>query len=311
MMVDIDLEIIMKILKEELELPNLKPKPSKVFEETRIKYNGISKVGPRALLHRRKTMQQALKRSCATGEFNKKRHIPGYQNPVRIITPIKDDFRYRQWNEERIPCSNAVIFFARDGSGSMNQFKTEIVSDIAWWIESYIRCFYKKVRREYIWHDTRAKIVDENTFYGLRFGGGTMCSTAVKLISEQFKHRFPPSKWNIYVFYFSDGDNWGNDNERFLKIVKEDMNKNVVNLFGMAQILSWRYENSVKAHIDAAIKRGELDPEYVRTTEVARANDESNGPGWYGWYEGMPEEERDAATKSAIMDLLGRKKTKA
>ena len=26
-------------------------------------------------------------------------------------------------------------------------------------------------------------------------------------------NQFPPSEWNIYCFQFSDGDNWGEDNE--------------------------------------------------------------------------------------------------
>lgn len=300
MMVDIDMDYIMKLLQEELELPNLKPKPNRVFEEVRIKYNDIAKVGPMSLLHRRRTMQEALKRTCASGEFKKK----------KFISPIKEDFRFRQWTEEKIPCSNAVIFFARDGSGSMSPQKCEIVSNIAWWIECYISYFYKKVKKEYVWHDTRALSVDEKTFYGLRHGGGTICSTALQHIANQLKHRFTPDKWNVYVFYFGDGENWFNDNEKFIKILKEDLSSDVVNLFGLTQILAWRYDNSLKSVVDEAITSGTLNSEYYRTTEVAKNRDGDEMPYWR-WYEGMPEDERDMAVKNAIKDLIGKGKNKS
>ena len=32
---------------------------------------------------------------------------------------------------------------------------------------------------------------------------------------------FPPEEWNIYCFQFSDGDNWGEDSDACLKLLKE------------------------------------------------------------------------------------------
>ena len=97
----------------------------------------------------------------------------------------------------------------------MSEYKCDIVSDMAWWVDAWIRRFYKRVERCYIWHDTKAKEVDEETFYNYRYGGGTTCSSALKLITKQFENRYPPDKWNIYILYFSDGDNWGDDNQKF------------------------------------------------------------------------------------------------
>ena len=34
---------------------------------------------------------------------------------------------------------------------------------------------------------------------------------------------FPPSDWNIYCFQFSDGDNWGEDNQTSLQILRENI----------------------------------------------------------------------------------------
>lgn len=307
MMVGVDLEFILKILKEELELPNLRAKPNKLFEETEIKYNGIAKIGPMSLLHRRKTMTQALKRSCATGDFYKLRQIPGSNIMQSVISPIKDDFRYRQWNEIKIPSSNAVLFFARDGSGSMDEEKTGIVSDISWWLECYISNYYKKVKREYVWHDTLAKTVDEKTFYGLRYGGGTICSKAMEHIADQLKHRYPPDKWNVYVFYFTDGENSYNDNEKFCKVIQDKLGPNVINLFGLVQILSYTQEGSLKYDFDKHLG-SMFDKDVYRTSEISdKAGNAPANPWSWGWYRGnMSEEDRNLAIKGVLKDLLGK-----
>ena len=66
----------------------------------------------------------------------------------------------------------------------------------------------------YLWHDTEAKEVSQEMFYNLRYGGGTRCSSALRLMKKLIapKSKYDPSKWNIYAFYFGDGENELNDN---------------------------------------------------------------------------------------------------
>ncbi len=142
-----DMEEILKFLQDELCLPNLKPKPNETFEEIKIKYNNISLIGPESLRHNRRTILQALKRQACDGSIDDLHQIPGITDPIPLIIPINQDKRYRQYNEIKIPSSNALIIFARDGSGSMDNEKCEIVSDMAWWIDVWIRRFYKRVVR--------------------------------------------------------------------------------------------------------------------------------------------------------------------
>jgi len=292
--VAVDLEEVLKFMKEELELPDMKPKPSDTYEEIVKKYNNISLVGPESLRHNARTLKQALKRQCADGSINKLHQIPGFANPVRMITPINSDKRYRQFNEIKVPTSSAVIFFARDGSASMDQFKCDIVSDMSWWIDVWIRQFYDKVERVYVWHDTVAKEVDEKKFYKHRYGGGTTCSTALKLISGMFENRFDPIKWNIYLFYFTDGENWDGDNEVFCKMLDTDFRPDVVNMAGIAQVLPWRYEHSLKHHVDEHCRGKNIRTTQVGTMGMSPAN----------------EEERDKSIRASISDLLGRSKGK-
>jgi uncharacterized sporulation protein YeaH/YhbH (DUF444 family) len=305
--ISLDLDEVLKFLQQELELPNLKPKENETFEEIKIKYNNISLMGPESLRHNRRTWVQALKRQCAEGTQDDLHQIPGCPIPMRLITPIPRDRRYRQYREIKIPSSNALIIYARDGSASMNAEKCEIASDMAWWIDVWIRRFYKRVDRMFIWHDWTAREVDEDTYYKLRFGGGTACSSAFKFASKQFENRYPPEKWNIYLFYFTDGDNWGEDMEDLMATLENDFGPNVVNFIGVTQILCTEYAGSVKHSIDEAISSGRLK-DNIRTTMIGTKD---NSGGFFSRGPAMTDEEREAQTLEAIKELLGNKKTKS
>jgi uncharacterized sporulation protein YeaH/YhbH (DUF444 family) len=299
--INLDLDEVLKFMQHELQLPNLKKKPNEIYDEIKIKYNNISLIGPESLRHNRRTLMQTLKRHAAEGTLDKMKYVAGVKDPVRVLQPINEDKRYRQFNEIKIPSSNALIVFARDGSGSMDQAKCEIVSDMAWWIDVWIRRFYDRVDRLYVWHDSEAMEVDEQKFYNYRFGGGTTCSSALKFITKQFENRYPPNKWNIYVFYFTDGENWGEDNQIFINSLAEDFKPNVVNFTGITQILASSYNDSVKFHVDEAIKAGKLDKECVRTVAVGGSPD-----GKSMWSTpSLSEENRNEQIIEAIQQLLG------
>ena len=303
--VEISMEEVLKLMKDELALPNMKPKPQEIYEEKKIKYNDIALQGPESLRHNRRTWLQALKRMCASGEIFNLHEVPGCPDPIQLITPINSDKRYRQYKEFNIPSSNAVIFFARDGSGSMDQYKCDIVSDMAWWIDVWIRHFYKRTERVYIWHDTIAQEVDEHKFYRYRYGGGTTCSSALKLISKQFEARYPPEKWNIYVFYFTDGENWGEDNQVFCDTIKNEFPEHIVNLIGITQILPWSSQNSLKEYVDTHLP----DCANLKTTGIGMNEASARTKIAAGYYSTpqLTEEERNNQITRAILDLLGAK----
>lgn len=293
--ISLDLEEILKFLQDELELPDLQPKEDNTFEDVKIKYNNISLVGPESLRHTRRTMLTALKRMCSTGEINQLHHVPGYKDPVRLILPINSDKRYRQYKEIKNPSTNALIIYARDGSASMDTAKCDIVSDMAWWIDVWIKRFYKRVERMFVWHDIQAQEVDEQKFYKYRFGGGTVCSSSLKLIAKQFENRFPPNKWNIYVFYFTDGENQTNDNDVFIQTLKKEFPENVVNFVGITQIFAYDYRGSVLEAVRKA-RQDDMLGENIKTAEIESSSSNLNG------------ESRNEAVLKAIKDLLGKTK---
>ena len=52
---------------------------------------------------------------------------------------------------------------------------------------------------------------------------GTRISSAYELLAKLIKDGYPVDDWNIYVFQFSDGDNWGDDSMRTTEIIKNDI----------------------------------------------------------------------------------------
>lgn len=298
--VAIELEDFLAFMQNELNLPDMKPKPSQTYEEVKKRWNNLSKVGPRSLRHVRQTIKQAMKRLASIGELDKLHSLPGNNQLVPMIEIINDDFRYRQYTEKKIPSSDAVILFARDGSGSMDKFRCEVVSDMAWWINCWLSRYYKRVQKCFFIHTSEAQEVDEKSFYSMRSEGGTEASCVFKKMAETFEDRFLPSKYNIYVMYFSDGDNWSQDNDLLLQIIEEQFNKNIVNLIGYGQVYTYNYSNSMKNLFDSKFKNKDS---LVNLVSASVGAETSNG-----WGTPVPsEEERSKSILEAIKTILGAK----
>ncbi|MEX0866080.1 MAG: DUF444 family protein [Pirellulales bacterium] len=226
--VDVTLDELADILGDELELPRVEPKGSDRISQEKTKYNSIRKVGPESLRHFRRTYMQALKRQISSNTY--------VANDPRVV-PIREDRRYRSWHTELKPEANAVIVYMMDVSGSMTDYQKEIVRTEAFWLDTWLRRQYDGVERRYIIHDAVAKVVDEETFYHTRESGGTRISSAYRACIELLEGSFPESEWNTYVFQFSDGDNWGEDNDQSLGLLAERILPRV-NLFCYGQVES-------------------------------------------------------------------------
>lgn len=226
--VEVTLEELAEMLGNELQLPRIEPKGKDSIISVKDKYTTISDRGPESLRHFKRTYRRALKRSIAANEY-----VPA--DP--IIIPARDDFQYRSWREVPMPESNAAIIYIMDVSGSMMDEQKEIVRTEAFWIDTWLKSQYDGVDTRYIIHDAVAKEVDEETFYHTRESGGTRISSAYKECKRVIQQHFPPAEWNIYVFQFSDGDNWGEDNTECLRLLTEDILPHC-NLYAYGQVES-------------------------------------------------------------------------
>lgn len=202
---ELTIEELAEILGEKLELPHIQPKGMKQIESTKNRYSGLAPVGPQGLRHFRSSYKKALQRSISAGSYDPK-------NPY--IVPVKEDFRYRTYKPISKPMTKAVVIYMMDVSGSMGDEQKEIVRLESFWINAWLKKFYKGLETRFIIHDAAAKEVDENTFFRTSESGGTLISSAYKLCQEIIERDYPLQDWNIYPFHFSDGDNWSGEDTR-------------------------------------------------------------------------------------------------
>jgi hypothetical protein len=226
--VEVSLEELAAILGDELELPNIEPKGRESITEEKYRYTSIRRTGPESLRHFKRTYMEAMRRQMSSGTYNPR-------DP--LVVPIRDDKRYRAWTTVNLPVANAVCIYMMDVSGSMTDEQKEIVRIESFWIDTWLRNQYGGLDVKYIIHDAAAKEVDEETFYHTRESGGTRISSAYKVCAELIDRSYPPSEWNIYCFQFSDGDNWGEDNEQSMALLRDKLLP-AVNLFCYGQVES-------------------------------------------------------------------------
>ncbi|MCY4444455.1 MAG: DUF444 family protein [Proteobacteria bacterium] len=224
----ITLEELAELLGEELELPRIEDKGNKAsLHKQRKSYSGIASQGPDSLKHFKRTYRTALKRSLASGIYD----------PLKppVVIPIREDQRYRSFHVQEQPVSQAAIIYMMDVSGSMGEEQKELVRLSGFWLDTWLTSQYKDLERRFIIHDATAKVVDEKVFYRTKESGGTLISSAYRKAVEVIDKEFPADEWNIYLFHFSDGDNWsGNDTEECLHLL-ESVLLPAANLFGYGQ----------------------------------------------------------------------------
>jgi uncharacterized protein len=251
------------VLGEELELPHLVPKLRGDITNPKVKYNGLSRVGNNCLLHKKKTLKNAMKRVISTGNFN--------PDDISNVYPVQQDKVYKTWNVIDSPDINAVVFFLQDISWSMDGEKRELVRELCWYLEQWIRKFYKQVDLKHIVHDVIAQEVDQEKFYSFEAGGGTKISSAFELTSNIIDSSYPSEDWNMYVFYFSDGENWGEDTSKCVSILEQLQLK--CNLIGIGEVKGNKQWSDFALKIEEQINDNVLDQGVVTTCSIDSHDD--------------------------------------
>lgn len=127
--------------------------------------------------------------------------------------PFIDSFDLRYNNRIRVPkpTTQAVMFCVMDVSGSMDEDKKATAKRFFMLLYLFLTRTYEQIDVVFIRHHTVAKEVDEDEFFHSRESGGTVVSSALKLMHEVIAERYAHGTWNIYGAQASDGDNWDND----------------------------------------------------------------------------------------------------
>jgi hypothetical protein len=131
------------------------------------------------------------------------------------------DLRYRNRVQVPKPTTQAVMFCLMDVSGSMDQYKKSLAKRFFLLLYLFLSRNYERTDVVFIRHHTVAKEVDEEEFFYSRETGGTVVSSALELMIEIMRARYPYQDWNLYAAQASDGDNWPEDSGNCGRLLDE------------------------------------------------------------------------------------------
>lgn len=133
------------------------------------------------------------------------------------------DLRYNRWEKVPIPTTQAVMFGIMDVSSSMGLWEKEMAKRFFMLMYLFLTRNYERVDIVWIRHHIVASEVDEHEFFYSKETGGTLVSSALRLMDEIIKERYPTNQWNIFGCQISDGDNWGDDNVETSNILRSSL----------------------------------------------------------------------------------------
>ena len=269
---------------EELALPNLIKRHLASIKETRRVRAGFTPTGVPANINLVRTMRGATgRRIAARGPYAERLaeleaalrerpagdpEIPELEREalrlrarLRAI-PFLDIFDLRYNNRVRVaqPTTQAAMFCLMDVSGSMDEEKKNIAKRFFTLLYLFLTRNYERIEVVFIRHHTTAEEVDEERFFHSRETGGTIVSSALKLMRAIVEARYPPGVWNLYGAQASDGDNWADDSEPARRLLEEAIlpvtqHYAYIEIAAQPQLLWKEYETLQAAHPDGFAMR--------------------------------------------------------
>ncbi len=234
---------------DDLSLPDLVKKELAIIPQYKFVRAGVTTSGIPTNINIIRSMRQATARRMALGGPYKKRLkeatiqleklLLDHTEDDLIVKNLKDeisslknrisrlpfidsiDLRYNYKTKQMTPATQAVMFCIMDVSGSMDEIKKDIAKRFFILLYLFLRKNYKKIEIVFIRHHTSAKEVDEHEFFYSRETGGTVVSSALELMRDVMRDRYPASAWNIYAAQASDGDNWNADSPYCQQLLAE------------------------------------------------------------------------------------------
>jgi uncharacterized protein len=139
--------------------------------------------------------------------------------------PFIDTFDLRFNNRIRLPrpSTQAVMFCLMDVSGSMDESRKDLAKRFFALLYLFLSRAYERMHVVFIRHHTQASEVGEEEFFSARDTGGTVVSSALKLMQQIISDRYPAGDWNLYAAQASDGDNWMDDSPRCAELLADHL----------------------------------------------------------------------------------------
>lgn len=206
LLLEFSVDDILDWLWDELNLPELQPRPGSKIDEVDLVREGWDKRGARSRLDRRRTVKEAIKRRAVQAD------------PVPFTN---DDLRFRQLVARPRPSTSATILFVIDVSASMTITERKLAKSFFFFALQGIRRRYARVDTRFIAHTTHAWEFTERDFFQVTGIGGTIASSAFRLVRELLRAELDVAHHNVYMFYASDGENFTEDRSAASQVLTE------------------------------------------------------------------------------------------
>ena len=234
----------------DLELPDLTKRRLATLEVEGFRRAGYTTTGSPVNLALLRTMRLAMSRRIAMrrpkrGELSNLREeirqVEGQWGPGHRLAALQEelarleqrsrripyidpiDMRFRRLEPVSRPVAQAVMFCLMDVSASMSGHMKDLAKRFFMLLYIFLSRRYKHVEVVFIQHTHQAKEVDEQTFFEGRETGGTIVSSAFKVMQKIIAERYPVEDWNIYAAQASDGDNATDDNKICSTLLQEEI----------------------------------------------------------------------------------------
>ena len=284
---------------EDLELPNLVKRSLKDMTAWKYRRAGMTVSGAPTNMNLLRTMRNAHGRRLALGRPSSKEindlkerlfELESKASPKEdeiaekkaILAKLEElearrrwapyidplDVRYNAFEPTPVPTTAAVMFCLMDVSGSMGEREKDLAKRFYMLLHLFLQRRYERVEVVFIRHTHHAEEVDEETFFYSRQSGGTIVSTAIEVMQDIQRDRFPLDQWNIYVAQASDGYTQTGDAQRCVQLLNEEVLP-ILQYYAYIEILDER-EMDVFSDPDAGAElwrayRSISDPRFAQT----------------------------------------------
>ncbi|WP_404339483.1 YeaH/YhbH family protein [Pseudoalteromonas mariniglutinosa] len=282
------------LLFEDLELPNLQQNQLDKLVQMKSHRAGFCSDGVPSNIDIVRSLQNSLARRVAMSA-GKKRQLAELEGQLAILlssknvdkvavsllekqinelkrqikaVPFIDDYdlRFRNYEKQPQPTSKAVMFCIMDVSGSMDQATKDMAKRFYILLYQFLTRTYKDIDVVYIRHHTQAKEVDEQEFFYSQETGGTIVSSALKLMNEIIAERYNAGEWNIYAAQASDGDNWADDSPHCGEILRNKL-LTAVRYFAYIEITARAHQSLWREYQAIANTKDNFAIQHIRSVE--------------------------------------------
>lgn len=240
-----------KRITEQLKLPNLKDKPKKVQTDEYTYDLTDRRRGSGQVLDKRATLNRILKTNVILQRIG----IDNIDTTKMIVSP--NDLVFRVLSKEIVWKAQAMVFFARDCSGSMFGDPTRALLSQHLMIFAWLMYWYeKRVIPRFFVHDHAAQEVNARQYFTFNSWGGTYIPSVYKKINQEVEGEDLQRKYNIYVFQGTDGDDGDNGTEAIPEI------KKILSYASRMGVTLFKYpyyvNQNMKTIFEEYVERGEI-----------------------------------------------------